>query len=50
MQRQYVLDHNPDVPAREFRNDLRCLEDSVGIGSALYCFVRGKWTTFQGAD
>lgn len=48
--RQYVVIHNRETPAHRFRKDLRCLEVGQGMGSSLYCFVRGGWMTFQGAD
>ena len=40
--------HNPEL--RLARKPKACLEDALGMGSVLYCYLDGKWVDLMGAD
>jgi hypothetical protein len=44
----YVRRHNPGIrPATAPR---ACIEDGVGMGSSIYCYLNGAWLVLAGAD
>jgi hypothetical protein len=44
----YVVRHNPGIrPAAAPR---ACIEDGVGMGSLIYCYLNGAWAVLEGAD
>ena len=44
----YVARHNPEL--RLSRKPKACVEDALGMGSVLYCYLDGKWVDLMGAD
>ena len=46
----YVAAHNRSSPISRQMGNRRCIEDIVGSGSAIYCFVEGNWQKYAGAD
>ena len=44
----YVVRHNPGV--RAAGAPTACIEDGVGMGSVIYCFLDGAWAPLAGAD
>jgi hypothetical protein len=48
--RAYVADHNRSTDLQSLRKDASCVEDAVGMGSSIYCSVRGQWIRYAGAD
>lgn len=44
----YVVRHNPGLRGRSAPK--ACVEDGVGMGSSIYCFLNGEWVGLTGAD
>jgi hypothetical protein len=44
----YVVRHNPGV--RAAAAPASCIEDAVGMGSVIYCYLDGAWAGLAGAD
>jgi hypothetical protein len=44
----YVARHNPGI--RPGLNQGVCVEDGVGMGSSIYCYLDGAWVPLAGAD
>jgi hypothetical protein len=44
----YVVRHNPGV--RAAAAPTACIEDGVGMGSVIYCYIGGAWAPLAGAD
>jgi len=44
----YVAKHNPGI--RPETIPPACIEDGVGMGSSIYCYVSGAWMVLAGAD
>jgi len=44
----YVARHNPGLQLRTMQR--ACVEDGLGMGSVLYCYLDHKWTPLAGAD
>jgi hypothetical protein len=45
----YVVRHNPGL-RRAPESAGACIEDGVGMGSVIYCYLGGAWTALAGAD
>jgi hypothetical protein len=44
----YVAQHNPGIPPSDAVE--ACIEDGVGMGSSIYCYLNGAWAPLAGAD
>jgi hypothetical protein len=44
----YVVQHNPGL--RPAAAPTACIEDGVGMGSSVYCYLGGAWAVLAGAD
>lgn len=44
----YVARHNPGI--RPAAAPKACIEDGVGMGSSIYCYLNGEWVRLAGAD
>ncbi len=44
----YVVRHNPGI--RPAGVPSACIEDGVGMGSSIYCYLNGAWVVLAGAD
>ena len=44
----YVAQHNPGI--RPASPPKTCIEDGVGMGSSIYCYLNGAWVGLAGAD
>jgi hypothetical protein len=44
----YVVRHNPGI--RAAAAPTACIEDGVGMGSIIYCYLDGAWAPLAGAD
>jgi hypothetical protein len=46
--RDYVAKHNPGMRSGDLPKV--CVEDGVGMGSSIYCYMGGSWALLAGAD
>jgi hypothetical protein len=44
----YVVRHNPGIRSVDVPSV--CIEDGVGMGSSIYCYLNGAWVVLAGAD
>ena len=45
---EYVARHNPGLKVSA--EPKACVEDSMGMGSSIYCYLKGRWQKLAGAD